>query len=97
MVKTRLEYCTKTITKMIKKRSGNVKNGQKMVHKPEYAQEHLVKGGCPYRAGRSECQMGPRCLPEAAGPNKTVKNDKQTLKNSKRTVTNGKQRSRKTY
>ena len=65
--------------KTLKKRSGNIKHGKKTVHKPENAREHLVKGVCPYRAGRNECQMGPGCLPEAAGPKTSVKNDKNTL------------------
>ena len=56
--------------KTIKKRSRDIKNGKKTVHKPENAQEHLVKGVCPYRAGRNACKMGPGCLPEAAGPKK---------------------------
>ena len=46
-------------------------------HKPENAWEHLVKGVCPYRAGRNACEVGPGCLPEAAGPKK---NGKSTVK-----------------
>ena len=56
-----------------------------MVHKPENTREHLVKGVCPYRAGRNACEMGPGCLPEATGPkkrvNKRLKNDKKRKQN----------------
>ena len=67
--------------KTVKKHSGSIKNGKKTVHKPENAREHLVKGVCPYRAGRNACEEGPGCLPEAAGPqNNGKKSSKKTLK-----------------
>ena len=70
--KTTVKTLYKNGKKTVKKRSGNINNGKKTVHKPENAREHLVKGVCPYRAGRNDCQMGPGCLPEAAGPKKTM-------------------------
>ena len=41
------------------------------VHKPTQILMHLVKGVCPYRADRSDCEMGPGCIIEAYGPKKT--------------------------
>ena len=62
------------------------KHGKKTVHKPTHALEHLVKGVCPYRADGNDCNMGPGCLPEAAGPKQRQKNGKKRSQNGKKTI-----------
>ena len=72
-----------TLTETLTKKSGDIKHSKKTVHKPENAQEHLVKGACL----TEQAEMSATWVPDAS---RRLLDQKQQQKCQKTTVKNDK-------